>query len=234
MSDPDAPALDPDALIGALERHQVSFVAVGGLAAQWQGAGRPTKDLDVCPAWDRENLDRVVLALQDLGARLKIGDSSSEGVSIPIDAVMFSRMEITTWRTDAGDLDILLGIPRPKADEHLAGCSRHCAFRHSTRKLSSAQKLQTQKCAASVRYFGAVVERSYPDYEERAWEEVLHRFDEMLTRQGNESGEHWIKPLWSRFDQADGKMHGLVHVSRGFQAGQCECPPCASRAQVSP
>jgi hypothetical protein len=98
--------------LSALERHQVSFVAVGGLAAQWQGAGRPTKDLDVCPAWDHENLDRVARALQDLGARLKIADSSPEGVAIPIDAVMLSRMEITTWRTDAGDLDILLGIPR--------------------------------------------------------------------------------------------------------------------------
>ncbi len=70
MSDPDAPPLDPDALIGALERHQVSFVAVGGLAAQWQGAQRPTQDLDVCPAWDRENLDRVASALRELGARL--------------------------------------------------------------------------------------------------------------------------------------------------------------------
>jgi hypothetical protein len=40
VSDPDAPPLDADALIGALERHKVSFVAVGGLAAQWQGAER--------------------------------------------------------------------------------------------------------------------------------------------------------------------------------------------------
>jgi hypothetical protein len=42
----------------------------------------------------------------------------------------------------------------------------------------------------SCAYFGAVVERSYSDYEERAWEEVLHRFDEMLTRRAHESGEH--------------------------------------------
>ena len=45
---------------------------------------------------------------------------------------------------------------------------------------------KTYPCA----YFGAVVERSYPDYEERAWEEVLHRFDEMLQRQAKETGEH--------------------------------------------
>ncbi len=112
MSDPDAPPLDPDALISALERHQVSFVAVGGLAAQWQGAQRPTKDLDVCPAWDRENLDRVANALRELGARLSGSDAPPEGLALPLDGVMLSRMEITTWRTDAGDIDILLGIPR--------------------------------------------------------------------------------------------------------------------------
>ena len=112
MSDPDAPPLNTRALLDALARHQVSFVAVGGLAAQWQGGGRPTNDLDVCPAWDRENLDRVASALRELGARLSGSDAPPEGLTMPLDGVMLSRMEITTWRTDAGDIDILLGIPR--------------------------------------------------------------------------------------------------------------------------
>ena len=87
MSDPDAPPLDPDALISALERHEVSFVAVGGLAAQWHGAQRTTKDLDVCPAWDKENLDHVAGALRDLGARLKVPDGPAEGEEFPVDAL---------------------------------------------------------------------------------------------------------------------------------------------------
>jgi hypothetical protein len=112
VSDPDAPPLNTRALLDALERHKVSFVAVGGLAAQWHGAQRQTKDLDVCPAWDRENLERVASALRELGARLSGPDAPPEGLTMPLDGVMLSRMEITTWRTDAGDLDILLGIPR--------------------------------------------------------------------------------------------------------------------------
>jgi len=112
LSDPDAPPLNTRALLDALERHKVSFVAVGGLAAQWHGAQRTTKDLDVCPAWDRENLDRVASALRELGARLSGSDAPPEGLAIPLDGVMLSRTEITTWRTDAGDIDILLGIPR--------------------------------------------------------------------------------------------------------------------------
>lgn len=38
--------------------------------------------------------------------------------------------------------------------------------------------------------FGAVVDGSYSDREERAYEEVLHKFDEMLTRHGHEAGTH--------------------------------------------
>jgi hypothetical protein len=112
VSDPDAPPLDPQALIEALDRHGVAYVAVGGLAAQWQGASRPTKDMDICPAWDNENLDRLAGAMRDLNARLKIPDGPPEGVPIAIESASLRRMEIGTWRTDAGDIDILLGIPR--------------------------------------------------------------------------------------------------------------------------
>ena len=155
--------------------------------------------------------------------------------------------------------------------------------------------------ARPMALFGAVVDRQYADQEQRAYEEVLHKFDEMLTRQTNESGIHqlgmvihdkhlserkvqswtdawrhvagrigrlthltdvpmfadskasrliqaadfvawglyrnygesqdetWIKPLWSRFDSADGVMHGLIHVVPGFRSGKCNCPPCSSR-----
>ena len=43
--------------------------------------------------------------------------------------------------------------------------------------------------------------------------------------------DEWISRLWRRFDQADGVMHGLVHVSRSFASlrNACECPPCLSR-----
>jgi hypothetical protein len=162
-----------------------------------------------------------------------------------------------------------------------------------------------QDAAYPYALFGAVVDRTYKDREQRAYEEVLHKFDEMLTRQGNASGKHqrglvvhdrrvierdvqtwtatwrevsgrigklthftdvplfadsrasrliqaadfvswslwrnygpsgdatWAKPLWSEFDNADGVMHGLIHVVPGFNQGACNCPPCHSRQQVA-
>jgi hypothetical protein len=73
VSDPEPRALDPAIVFAALARHGVEFVLVGGLASQAHGATRLTEDLDLCPAWTSENLERVAGALKDLGARLRIG-----------------------------------------------------------------------------------------------------------------------------------------------------------------
>lgn len=107
----DAPELDRASLLGALVRHGVRFVLVGGLAAQAHGARRATKDADVCPQWTIENLTRLADALSQLDARLKIGEGSIDLLDAHIDARMIRALEIGTWRTVAGDLDVLMGIP---------------------------------------------------------------------------------------------------------------------------
>ena len=90
----------------------VEFVLVGGIASAGHGSTRLTKDLDVCPAWTDGNLDRLALALRDLGAMLKIGDGSIDVIAVELDATFIRRLEIGAWRTRAGDIDVLLGIPR--------------------------------------------------------------------------------------------------------------------------
>ncbi|MHB1569969.1 MAG: hypothetical protein ACYCXW_23645 [Solirubrobacteraceae bacterium] len=113
MTEPPTPRLNPAALLGTFLRHGVEFVAVGGFAALLYGAERATNDIDLCVAWSRENLERVAAALRELDAQLKIGSY----VQVPIDASLLARMEVATWRTDSGDVDILLGIPRTEAWE---------------------------------------------------------------------------------------------------------------------
>jgi hypothetical protein len=103
-----APRLDPAALLATFAHHRVEFVAVGGFAALLHGAERATKDIDLCVAWLPANLHRVAAALRDLDARLKVGTY----IEVPIDAELLSRMEVATWRTRSGDVDVLLGIPR--------------------------------------------------------------------------------------------------------------------------
>ena len=81
-----------------------TYSLVGLPARRFHGAQRATSDLDICPAWDRENLERLTAALKSLGAHLK-------GFGHEPDAQGIQNMEVTNWRTASGDIDILLGIP---------------------------------------------------------------------------------------------------------------------------
>jgi hypothetical protein len=86
-------------------------VIVGGWAAIQHGAVRRTDDLDICPEWSRENLDCLGAVLSGLDAQLAI--APGETVPVPvIDGVLIGRMEIGTWQTQAGGLDVLRGIPK--------------------------------------------------------------------------------------------------------------------------
>lgn len=105
------PRLDRAVLLASLSRHGVRFVLVGGLAAQVHGASRSTQDADICPEWKTENLDHLAAALTELGARLKIGERSVDTLAVELDARTLHSFEIGAWRTSAGDVDVLLGIP---------------------------------------------------------------------------------------------------------------------------
>ena len=97
-----------------LAQHGVECLLVGGVAARLYGATRATRDLDCVIRRTHSNLDRLAAALQELRARLNVtGLSDEEAAALPvqIDAETIARMEISTWRTDAGDLDILANMP---------------------------------------------------------------------------------------------------------------------------
>lgn len=111
------PPLDRAALLGAFDAHGVRFILVGGLAAQAHGAARATQDADICPEWTIDNLFRLASALTDLGARLKIGEGSVETLALDIDARTIHGLKIGAWRTSAGDVDVLLGIPGTSRSE---------------------------------------------------------------------------------------------------------------------
>lgn len=117
----DHPSLDIERMIEALDRHGVRYVLVGGVAGQLYGATRPTYDLDVVAQRERSNLDRAAAALRELGAFLRVGGlSDAEARELPfiLDGTSLESMEVSTWRTDAGDIDILANL-RNTAGERL-------------------------------------------------------------------------------------------------------------------
>jgi predicted nucleotidyltransferase len=108
MRDPAGhPPLDEGRILASLNTHGVEYVVVGGVAARLHGATRATHDLDICVSYETDNLLRLVEALNELETRFRgIWDRLP-----PVSVESLRRMEIATWRTAAGDLDVLLGIP---------------------------------------------------------------------------------------------------------------------------
>lgn len=97
-----------------LARHHVEYLFVGGIAARAHGARRVTYDVDCVANQSSDNLDRLAAALRELNARLRVGGlTDEEAALLPVQLTgsTLARMEISTWRTDAGDLDVLADIP---------------------------------------------------------------------------------------------------------------------------
>lgn len=107
---PDRPP-DVPALLGALARHGVRGVLAGSVAARAWGADVEPGDLDLVPALDRGNLERLAAALIEVEASIDgvvgIWTPQPSGWKkwIPTpesDAVRAARA--ASWRPDPGDV----------------------------------------------------------------------------------------------------------------------------------
>ncbi len=80
---------DPIAMCRILNEEGVDYVVLGGFAAVVHGSPITTRDLDVLPDRDLENLNRLGRALTRLGARVRI---SGEPVATRIDGPFLANM----------------------------------------------------------------------------------------------------------------------------------------------
>jgi hypothetical protein len=95
---------DPTELLAALRKHELEFVVIGAIAAIAQGYPLTTRDLDITPARDPANVQRLAEALRDLEARLR---RPGEPVDFPIEPDFLGDVDSWTLSTRAGQLDIL-------------------------------------------------------------------------------------------------------------------------------
>lgn len=109
MSDPH----DPRRLLETLARHRVDFVVIGGVAVQAHGHPRTTQDLDVVPAPDTANLERLAAALDELGVEPTAIDGELQTID-PSDPADLARSRNLKLHTAAGRIDLMnraLGSP---------------------------------------------------------------------------------------------------------------------------
>jgi predicted nucleotidyltransferase len=100
--------LDLRELFRVLADHGVDYLVIGGVAAQIHGRRRTTKDLDVTPAPDPENFERLAAALVDLDAH-----PVDLGPSAPTPSAEQLRLApvVPPLTTQHGELHILNEVP---------------------------------------------------------------------------------------------------------------------------
>jgi hypothetical protein len=100
--------LDPGAILEALDRHDVAYVVIGGLAAQLHGARIDrTLDVDITPSRDPDNLVRLLAALREVHAKLR-PPGAEDGVDVDLDERFFRTMISVALITPHGPLAVAL------------------------------------------------------------------------------------------------------------------------------
>ena len=102
------PEFRPTALLGLLAHAEIDFVVIGGVAVVVQAHPRFTRDLDICYATNRSNLERLGSLLVSLDAKLR---GVEEDVPFVPDARTLRSTQMLTLTTSEGNLDLLVDPP---------------------------------------------------------------------------------------------------------------------------
>jgi hypothetical protein len=119
---PDTP-FKPLRILEVLARHRVRHVVVGAFAATLAGAEVLTRDVDITPALEPANLERLATALGELHAGIRTPNEPP--LPLPTDARLLASAEIWNLATDAGDLDITVRPDGTDGYEDLRRAAHH-------------------------------------------------------------------------------------------------------------
>jgi hypothetical protein len=93
--------VDPALIIRELNRAEVEYLVIGGIAATLHGCPEQTYDLDIFYAPTAENRARLLTALQAIQAEW----------DLPLSDAILQRQPVFALNTRHGDLDIFTSVP---------------------------------------------------------------------------------------------------------------------------
>jgi len=143
----------PDELIAALSDGAVECVLIGGLAVAAHGFPRATKDVDIVPAPDDANLQRLSDVLQTIDAQ-NLGTGDFDPAEFPFDPLKPDDLREGgnfVLCTRLGRLDIMQwvpGIPGDLAFEHLTRSAVETSLAGRPVRVCSREDLIAMKRAA--------------------------------------------------------------------------------------
>ncbi len=86
-------------MLAALHDADVRFVLIGGMAAVLHGDVGVTVDIDIAPAYDPDNLERLAAALRTLDARIRtdhVPQGLPRSIAPPVSCVISARTPFST------------------------------------------------------------------------------------------------------------------------------------------
>lgn len=102
------PELDIQGILERLAEAGVEYIVIGGVAVGFHGYVRATKDLDIVPAPDRSNLERLVAALRALDAELDgTGEFEAAELPDPLDPEVLALGGNWVLQTRLGRFDVM-------------------------------------------------------------------------------------------------------------------------------
>jgi hypothetical protein len=142
-----------DELLLALRHAQVRFVIIGGIAVGVHGYVRATKDLDIVPDPDPENLARLAALLRELDAEhVGVADfAPDEFPYAPTDPEQLAQGTNFRLETRLGPLDIMQWVAGIESDPAYATLAREAItvpFRGEQLLVCGLDHLRAMKLAA--------------------------------------------------------------------------------------
>ena len=132
-------------LLQRLVEAEIDFVLVGGLAVNAWGYLRATRDVDVVPDPERENMEKLNLLLRDLGGRVDVGGRLLDPDAI---STFLKTGDRTLVMTELGQVDVLQGLPQVPRYEELAGQARDVDLDGLMVRVCSLEHLMAMKRAS--------------------------------------------------------------------------------------
>jgi predicted nucleotidyltransferase len=103
--------LDIRGILAELTRADVEFLIIGGVAVGFHGYVRATKDVDIVPAPDPQNLERLTQVLRELDAQIEgAEDFENEEFPDPLDPEALALGGNWVLSTRLGRFDIMQWI----------------------------------------------------------------------------------------------------------------------------
>lgn len=98
------PELDIQGIFAALDREDIEFLVIGGVAVGFHGFVRGTKDVDIVPNPEPENLARLAAMLAALDAQIE-GADEFKGEELP-DEPLWEKLSPTAIEAEIGGLPV--------------------------------------------------------------------------------------------------------------------------------